>query len=117
MATINLRRSNLSVITPACKVKINHGKRDAKPAAAISRGERVTADATQGYATPDIPSPKFEMAVALHKRQYEEPSFFAIQELYCEGLAVSETLRKNFIDKKAMVVAITPPTYIGKRKL
>ena len=35
-------------MTPACKVKINHGKRDAKPAAAISNGERVTADATQG---------------------------------------------------------------------
>jgi hypothetical protein len=48
IATIILRRSNLSVITPACKVKISHGKREAKPAAAISRGERVTADATQG---------------------------------------------------------------------
>jgi len=69
MATINLRRSNLSVITPACKVNINHGKLDAKPAAAISRGERVTADATQGYATPDIPSPKLEIAVAVHNLQ------------------------------------------------
>jgi hypothetical protein len=69
MATINFRRSNLSVITPACKVNINHGRREAKPAAAISNGERVTADATHGYATPDIPSPKLEIAVALHKRQ------------------------------------------------
>ena len=69
MAIINLRRSNLSVITPACNVKINHGRRDANPAAAISKGERVTADATQGYATPDIPSPRFEIAVAVHKRQ------------------------------------------------
>jgi len=48
IATINLRRSNLSVITPACNVNISQGKRDAKPAAAINKGERVTADATHG---------------------------------------------------------------------
>jgi hypothetical protein len=50
-------------------VKISHGNREAKPAAAISNGERVTAEATHGYATPEIPSPRFEIAVAVHKRQ------------------------------------------------
>ena len=40
-------RSKRSVKTPACNVNTNHGKRDAKPAAAIKIGERVTADASQ----------------------------------------------------------------------
>jgi hypothetical protein len=104
-------------MTPACNVKINHGNRDAKPAVAIKRGDRVTAEATHGYATPDIPSPKFEMAVAVHKRQYEAPSFLDMKELYCAGFADSDMLSRKPMDKTAKVVAINPPTYIGRRKL
>ena len=48
IATMSFLRSKRSVRTPACNVKINHGKRDAKPAAAIKIGERVTADASHG---------------------------------------------------------------------
>ena len=45
---ISFRRSNRSVITPACKVNTSHGRRDAKPAAAINTGDLVTADASHG---------------------------------------------------------------------
>ena len=48
MPTINFRLSKRSVSTPACKVKTNHGKGEAKPAAAINICDRVTADASYG---------------------------------------------------------------------
>ena len=35
-------------MTPANKVKTNQGNLDAKPTIAISKGERVTADANHG---------------------------------------------------------------------
>ena len=44
-------RSNRSVITPAGKVKINQGKLLAIAIDAIKSGDRVTAEASQGYAT------------------------------------------------------------------
>ena len=69
MKTINLLRSNRSVITPACKVKISHGSLEANPAVAIHNGERVTADASHGYAIAEMPSPKFDIAVADHSFQ------------------------------------------------
>ena len=55
-------RSNRSVITPAGKVKINQGKREATATKAINNGERVTAEASQGYAIADTPSPRLLIA-------------------------------------------------------
>ena len=78
MATIIFLRSTRSVITPAGRVNISQGRRDATAAKAIRNGSRVIADASQGYATVEIPSPRFEMAVALQSFQYELPSFFLI---------------------------------------
>jgi hypothetical protein len=49
--TIIFLRSNRSVITPAGKVKTNHGNLLAIAIDAIKSGDRVTADASQGYAT------------------------------------------------------------------
>ena len=46
--TIIFFRSKRSVITPAGKVKINHGNLDATAMSAIKNGERVTAEASQG---------------------------------------------------------------------
>ena len=63
--TIALRRSTRSVITPAGKVKTNHGNRCAAATIAISSGLRVIAVASQGYAIVDIPSPTLEMAVEM----------------------------------------------------
>jgi hypothetical protein len=48
---------------------MSQGSLDATAASAISIGERVMADASQGYATVEIPSPRFEIAVALHNFQ------------------------------------------------
>ena len=42
---------------------------------AISSGDLVTADASHGYATLVIPSPKLEIADADQSRQYFAPSF------------------------------------------
>jgi hypothetical protein len=39
------------------------------------------------------------------------------KEGYWDGLAVSAILSRKPTDKKARVVAMTPPTYIGKRRL
>jgi hypothetical protein len=66
MIRLRLKRS---VITPACKVKINHGKRETTTESAIRSGDLVTAEANHGYAIATIPSPKFEMVVALHNFQ------------------------------------------------
>ncbi|CAB4545510.1 unannotated protein [freshwater metagenome] len=48
MATMIFRRSTRSVITPAGRVKMSQGSLDATAASAISIGERVMADASQG---------------------------------------------------------------------
>jgi hypothetical protein len=57
------------VITPACRVKISHGKRETTAESAIRRGDLVTAEANHGYAIDVIPSPRFEIPVALHNFQ------------------------------------------------
>ena len=69
IATMIRLRLKRSVITPACKVKTSHGKRDTTADSAIRRGDRVTADANHGYAIATMPSPKFEIVVALHNFQ------------------------------------------------
>ena len=48
MATIALRRSTRSVITPAGRVKISQGSRWATATSAIRIGLRVIAEASQG---------------------------------------------------------------------
>lgn len=62
-------RSYRSVITPAGKVKINHGNLDATAMSAIKNGDRVTAEASQGYAIAVTPSPRLLIAWALQRRQ------------------------------------------------
>ena len=66
MIRLRLKRS---VITPAYKVKINHGNRETTAESAIRRGDLVTAEASHGYAIDVIPSPRFEIPVALHNFQ------------------------------------------------
>ena len=53
------RRSNRSVITPAGRLKNNHGILLATPTMAISSASRVTAEANQTRATDIRPSPRF----------------------------------------------------------
>jgi hypothetical protein len=48
---------------------MSHGKRETTAASAIRRGDLVTAEANHGYAIETIPSPKFEIVVALHNFQ------------------------------------------------
>ena len=48
IATIALRRSTRSVITPAGSVKTSHGRRWATSTSATSSGLRVTAEASHG---------------------------------------------------------------------
>ncbi len=62
-------RSKRSVSTPAKRVKTSQGRRETTTDKAISNGDRVTADASQGYATATIPSPRFEIPVALQSFQ------------------------------------------------
>jgi hypothetical protein len=69
IATMILLRLKRSVITPACKVKMSHGKRETTAARAIRKGDLVTAEANHGYAIATMPSPKFEIVVALHNFQ------------------------------------------------
>ena len=79
-------RSKRSEITPAKRVKTNHGNLDANPTIAISKGERVTADASHGYATLVMPSPKLDIADADQRRQYFEPNLpteFIFLVIYC----------------------------------
>lgn len=47
---------------------------------AMCTGSRVTALANHGYATPDIPSPRLEMTLAIHSRQWLSPSGVLIGE-------------------------------------
>jgi hypothetical protein len=54
---------------------MSRGKFETTAVSAIRKGDLVIADASQGYATATIPSPKFEIAVALHNFQYEAPSW------------------------------------------
>ena len=74
IATMIRLRLKRSVITPACKVKISHGKRETTADSAINKGDLVTAEASHGYAIVTIPSPRFEIVVALQSFQYEAPS-------------------------------------------
>lgn len=62
-------RSKRSVSTPAKRVKTSHGSRETTTDKAISIGDRVTAEASHGYATATIPSPRFEIPVALQSFQ------------------------------------------------
>jgi len=48
MATIIFRRSNRSVMTPAGKVNTNHGNLENTATSAMSSGDLVTAEASQG---------------------------------------------------------------------
>ncbi len=57
-------------------MKISHGKRETTADSAINKGDLVTAEASHGYAIETIPSPKFEIVVALQSFQYEAPSLF-----------------------------------------
>jgi hypothetical protein len=61
------------VITPAGSVKISQGKRWATAMRAMSTGLRVTAEASHGKAMAPTPSPRFEIALAVHNRQYRPP--------------------------------------------
>jgi hypothetical protein len=63
------------VITPAGSEKSSHGNLEATAISAISIGDRVTAEASHGYATIVMPSPKFETSAELKSRWYFEPSF------------------------------------------
>jgi hypothetical protein len=69
IATMIRLRLKRSVITPACNVKISHGRRETTADNAISKGDLVTAEANHGYAIETIPSPRFEIVVALHNFQ------------------------------------------------
>ena len=69
IATMIFRRSTRSVMTPAGSVKSNHGSLPTNPARAMRKGSRVIAEANQGYAINEIPSPRFEIAVADQSRQ------------------------------------------------
>jgi hypothetical protein len=48
---------------------MSHGKRETTAESAIRRGDLVTAEANHGYAINVIPSPRFEIPVALHSFQ------------------------------------------------
>ena len=56
-------------MTPAGSVKISQGRRWATAMRAMSTGLRVTAEASQGKAMAPTPSPRFEMTLAVHRRQ------------------------------------------------
>ena len=62
-------RSKRSVITPAGRVNINQGNRLATATVAIKSGDLVTAEANQGYATWETPSPKLLTPWANQSRQ------------------------------------------------
>ena len=64
-----LRRSTLSVITPAGSVKRSHGRRCAIAMSAMRRAFRVTAEANHGYAIPATPSPRFDVTLAVQSFQ------------------------------------------------
>jgi hypothetical protein len=53
---------------------MSHGRRETTAESAIRSGDRVTADASHGYAIEVMPSPRFEIPVALQSFQYEAPS-------------------------------------------
>jgi hypothetical protein len=76
--TIIFRRSYLSVITPAGRVKMSHGSLCATGNKAMSRGDRVVAVANHGYATDEIPSPILEVAVAIQSFQKFFPSLLVM---------------------------------------
>ena len=65
---------NLSVKTPAGKVKISQGNWLANESTAINNGFRVKLEPIQGPATAVTPLPKPEIAFALQRRQKFELS-------------------------------------------
>src|SRR4051812_6545932 len=68
--TINSRWSMRSTTAPIGRDKNNQGSAAATPMNEIASSLRVSRDASSGRATRNTPSPRFEMVLAVHKRQY-----------------------------------------------
>ena len=69
-ATISIRRSKRSTITPAKSTNSNHGSRCATTSPATSAGSRVMAAASSGSTASVMPSARFADAVPPHRSGY-----------------------------------------------